>query len=100
MHGGQCHGLRSPHGYFLAEDEKEQAIMKPYPPLGLLYISAYLKRRGFDVGVFDATFSSRDEFAAVLARERPPVVGIYCNLLSKLNALPMMREARASGRGA
>ena len=20
------------HGYFIAEDEKEQAIMKPYPP--------------------------------------------------------------------
>ena len=23
------------HGYFLAEDEKERQIMKPYPPLGL-----------------------------------------------------------------
>ena len=28
------------HGYFLGEDEKEQQIMKPYAPLGLLYISA------------------------------------------------------------
>jgi hypothetical protein len=33
------------HGYFLAEDEKEQQIMKPYPPLGLLYLSAYLTTR-------------------------------------------------------
>ena len=32
------------HGYFLSEDEKELEIMKPYPPLGLLYISAYLQR--------------------------------------------------------
>ena len=32
------------HGYFLAEDEKERQIMKPYPPLGLLYLSAFLKR--------------------------------------------------------
>ena len=31
------------HGYFLSEDEKERQIMKPYPPLGLLYLSAYLK---------------------------------------------------------
>ena len=31
------------HGYFLAEDEKERQIMKPYPPLGLLYLSAFLK---------------------------------------------------------
>ncbi len=44
------------HGYFLAEDEKEQAIMKPYAPLGLLYISAYLKSRGHAVEVFDSTF--------------------------------------------
>ena len=35
------------HGYFLAEDEKERQIMKPYPPLGLLYLSAFLKRVGF-----------------------------------------------------
>ena len=34
------------HGYFLADDEKERQIMKPYPPLGLLYLSAYLKRSG------------------------------------------------------
>ena len=32
------------HGYFLAEDEKEQQIMRPYPPLGLMYLSAYLAR--------------------------------------------------------
>ena len=36
------------HGYFLDEDEKEQQIMRPYPPLGLLYLSAYLKREGVD----------------------------------------------------
>ena len=35
------------HGYFLWEDEKEQQIMKPYPTLGLLYTSAYLRRAGF-----------------------------------------------------
>ena len=34
------------HGYFLHEDEKEQRIMKPYAPLGILYLSAYLKREG------------------------------------------------------
>ena len=37
------------HGYFLAEDEKERQIMKPYPPLGLLYLSAFLKSGGFSV---------------------------------------------------
>ena len=37
------------HGYFLFEDEKERQIMKPYPTLGLLYLSAYLRREGFEV---------------------------------------------------
>ena len=32
------------HGYFLADDEKEREIMKPYPTLGLLYLSSYLRR--------------------------------------------------------
>ena len=34
------------HGYFIAEDAHEQQIMKPYPPLGLLYIASHLKARG------------------------------------------------------
>ena len=45
------------HGYFLAEDEKERQIMKPYPPLGLLYLSAYLKRDGFAVEVCSRSVS-------------------------------------------
>ena len=35
------------HGYFLEEDPKEKLIMRPYPPLGILYISAYLEENGF-----------------------------------------------------
>ena len=37
------------HGYFLVEDPKERTIMKPYPPLGILYLSSHLRRLGFDV---------------------------------------------------
>ena len=40
------------HGYFLCEDPKERRIMKPYPPLGILYLSSHLKQRGFNVGLF------------------------------------------------
>ena len=32
--------LLLPHGYFLAEDEHERRVMKPYPTLGLRYISS------------------------------------------------------------
>ena len=49
------------HGYFLNEDPAEQRIMKPYPPLGILYISAYLKENGIENKIFDTTFSSKSE---------------------------------------
>jgi anaerobic magnesium-protoporphyrin IX monomethyl ester cyclase len=44
------------HGYFLASDPEEQRIMRPHPPLGLLYLSSHLKARGVDAGLFDSTF--------------------------------------------
>jgi radical SAM superfamily enzyme YgiQ (UPF0313 family) len=85
------------HGYFLAEDAQEQRVMRPYPPLGLLYVSSHLKARGFSVQVFDSTFSSFEDLRGVLARERPPVVGIYCNLMTKRNVLRLIGECRAAG---
>ena len=33
------------HGYFLYEDPKELKIMKPYVPLGILYICSHLRRK-------------------------------------------------------
>ena len=33
--------------------------MKPYAPLGLLYLSSHLRARGFDVEIYDSTFGSR-----------------------------------------
>lgn len=85
------------HGYFLHEDPHELKVMKPYPPLGILYLSAYLKRAGYHVGVFDATFSSLAEFEAYLARERPPVVGLYTNLMTKFNVLKMIAACKRLG---
>ncbi len=85
------------HAYFLAEDEPERQIMRPYPPLGLLYVSAYLKSRGFAVEVFDSTLSNRQAFYDYVERERPPVVGIYVNLITRGSALEMIRRLKRSG---
>jgi radical SAM superfamily enzyme YgiQ (UPF0313 family) len=85
------------HGYFLAEDERERRVMKPYPTLGLLYISAYLKAQGHAVGVFDATFRSLADFDAQLRADRPRAVGIYTNLMTKFNVLKMIAACRAAG---
>lgn len=71
--------------------------MKPYPPLGILYISAYLKSRGIDVSVFDSTFRSKAEFRSFIEEQRPRVVGIYVNLMTKLNALELISFCKDKG---
>ena len=85
------------HAYLLKEDPLELRVMKPYAPLGILYLSAWLKKSGFSVGVYDATFRSRDEFVPTLQEHQPRVVGIYVNMMTKRHTLRMIQEARASG---
>ena len=83
------------HGYFLSLDAAEQRVMRPHPPLGVLYLSSHLKKRGFKVGVFDSTFRTIEDFADLLDREQPPIVGIAVNLMTKRNALRMIAIAKA-----
>jgi anaerobic magnesium-protoporphyrin IX monomethyl ester cyclase len=85
------------HGYFLHEDEKEQQIMKPYPPLGLLYLSAYLKRAGFTVDIYDSTLGQRAEIFARLAADPGGVLGLYTNLLTRRNVLDITAKAKEHG---
>jgi anaerobic magnesium-protoporphyrin IX monomethyl ester cyclase len=85
------------HGYFLQEDPKEHQIMKPYAPLGLLYLSSYLKSKGYAVEVFDTTFRSREELFSLLESATPAVLGIYANLMTRRNVVAILRRAKASG---
>jgi len=82
------------HAYFLNEDRKEQQIMRPYPPLGLIYISTYLEKQGIENEIFDTTFSSKDLFQDYLISRKPDIIGIYVNLMTKLNVLEMIRLIR------
>ena len=87
------------HGYFLYEDPKELQIMKPYAPLGILYLCSHLRRKGFDVDVFDTTFSSREALFQHLRSEKPSVLGIYANLMTRKNVVETSRShARRGGR--
>ena len=85
------------HGYFLYDDPHERQIMKPYPPLGILYISSYLKSRGFEVGVFDSTFQSMAAFEKTVRDEQPSVIGLYTNLMTKFNILKMIAVCNQIG---
>jgi anaerobic magnesium-protoporphyrin IX monomethyl ester cyclase len=86
------------HGYFLKEDMKEQAIMKPYVPLGILYISAYLQQNKYENDVFDSTFSSFENLCNTLTTEQPGVVGIYTNLMTKINVLRIINFIKSDER--
>jgi radical SAM superfamily enzyme YgiQ (UPF0313 family) len=85
------------HGYFLYEDPKELQIMKPYAPLGILYLCSHLRNQGFDVEVFDTTFSNREALFQHLRTETPSVVGIYANLMTRGNVVEILKVARAAG---
>src|ERR1700722_3071829 len=85
------------HGYFLYEDPKELQIMKPYPPLGVLYICSHLRKRGLSAEVFDSTFSSRQELFKVLREGPPSVLGVYANLMTRSNVVEILRVAKESG---
>ena len=85
------------HGYFLYEDPKELQIMKPYPPLGILYICSHLRQKGLRAEVFDSTFSSRSELFELLRKGPPSVLGIYANLMTRPNVVEILGVAKDAG---
>ncbi len=85
------------HGYFLYEDPKELQIMKPYPPLGVLYICSHLRKKGIVAEVFDSTFSSRQQLWELLRKGPPSVLGVYANLMTRSNVVEILAVAKEAG---
>lgn len=83
------------HGYFIHEDAREQRIMKPYPPLGLLYVAAHLRNCGHEVQVYDSTFGNRAGLLEALRTFAPGCIAIYVNLMTRANVVRLMKEVRA-----
>jgi radical SAM superfamily enzyme YgiQ (UPF0313 family) len=85
------------HGYFLDEDPKEREIMKPYAPLGILYLSAHLRAKGFEVEIYDSTFGSKAELFRILESGTPGMLGIYGTLMTRRNVVDIARCGRETG---
>src|SRR5262249_38834556 len=85
------------HAYFLKYDVIERRVLKQYPPLGILYLSAFLKREGLSVEVFDATFRDFGDFETRVRRVRPRIVGMYANIITRDNVLRLAQIAKANG---
>ena len=79
------------HAYYLSDDPKEQKIMKPYPPLGLLYVSAYLESKNITNDVFDTTFSSQQSQLEFILEKAPKVICIYTNLMTKVEVIKLIK---------
>lgn len=85
------------HAYFIQEDEKEQAIVRPYAPLGILYLSSHLRAKGFEVDIYDSTFGSKQEIFRLLSDGPPGALGVYANLMTRGNAVEIAQRARDCG---
>ncbi len=79
------------HAYYLFEDEKEAKIMRPYAPLGLLYVSAYLNENNVENHVFDSTFYSQELQLKFIKEKQPKAVAIYTNLMTKINVIKLIK---------
>ena len=82
------------HAYYIKDDAKEQEIMRPYAPLGILSISGYLKKNSIDHLVFDSTFESQESQVQFLIQNKIKLLGIYVNLMTKLNVLRLINSIK------
>lgn len=86
------------HPLFISKDPVEQRLMTPYFPLGLLYLGAVLRQRGYEVEMFDCAFrQDYAEFEDYMARRRPPVVGITSLITVRRHALLLADIAHRHG---
>ena len=90
------------HGYFLAEDEKERQIMKPYPPLGsAVPLGVSQSARASLSRSSTARSRNRGRSTARFAAAPRRIVGIYTNLMTRRSVLEIVRAAkRTLDRGA
>jgi anaerobic magnesium-protoporphyrin IX monomethyl ester cyclase len=64
------------------------------PSLGLMYLSAALRRAGYSVRHIDHTFLERREVLEQIENLRPAVIGIYCMITMQDEALSLAAQVR------
>src|SRR5437660_9878029 len=64
------------------------------PSLGLMYLSASLRREGYTVRHIDHTFLERREVLAEIDRLRPSVIGSYCMSTMQDEAFSLAADVR------
>lgn len=86
------------HGYFLALDPHERELMRPFPPLGIQYLVAYLLREGVEASWWDSTFAAGPEaFPSVLQQRSPQLVGFYGHTITRPTTVGLVAQALDAG---
>ena len=68
---------------------------KPYPPLGILYLSAWLDQHGYDNEVFDSTFSNVEDQRQFILNFQPQILAVYTNLMTKPEVIRLIHYIRS-----
>ncbi len=82
----------------LVVPEPKEKFTSYGPPLGLCYISAYLKMKGFqDVKGVDLNIDSTEDLKRLLKDHENNIVGIYCATKSFNESIEFAKIAKANG---
>lgn len=77
---------------------KDNSIFR-FPPLGLGYIAAALKKRGVEVELVDCTFMLFSEAVERIKRAKPQIVGFYSMFSMKKTTLELAHALKDEGLG-
>ncbi len=84
--------------YFLNRDATELRNMKPYAPLGILYLAAYVRQQGYQVQVYDNTFRADERaFFRALEDSGARIVGFHSMFICRPSAARLIAGAKERG---
>ena len=85
--------------YLLSDDPTQKRARSPFPPLGLMYVAASLRRSGYAVKILDCTFM-RDihEAEETLRTTDARYIGIHSMITLTRNAVALAKTAKAVGK--
>ncbi|HZU85143.1 MAG TPA: radical SAM protein [Polyangiaceae bacterium] len=84
--------------YFLNRDPTELRNMRPYAPLGLLYLAGHAREQGYSVQVYDNTFRPDEQaFFRALEESGARVVGFHSMFICRPSAERLVKGAKARG---
>ena len=67
-----------------------------FPPIGLGYLASILQKNDFCVKILDGTFTTRQELINQVEELRPKIVGVYCMVTMRDDALKIASALKSS----